>query len=144
MIKKILLILFIFSLFRIAFVLMNDNHSYKEKNKKIKGKITNIIKYEEKTIIDVDRKYRVTLYKKANYNLGDYVLLEGVFKTPSNNTVFNLFNYRKYLLSKKIKMISDDVKITVINKKKKIKAEFIFYKLDITVINRYYNNINGF
>ena len=131
MIKKILLILFIFSLFRIAFVLMNDNHSYKEENKKIKGKITNIIKYEEKTIIDVDRKYRVTLYKKANYNLGDYVLLEGVFKTPSNNTVFNLFNYRKYLLSKKIKMISDDVNITVINKNKNV-----FYKIKNNIIKR--------
>ena len=131
MIKKILLILFIFSLFRIAFVLMNDNHSYKEENKKIKGKITNIIKYEEKTIIDVDRKYRVTLYKKANYNLGDYVLLEGVFKTPSNNTVFNLFNYRKYLLSKKIKMISDDVKITVINKNKNV-----FYKIKNNIIKK--------
>ena len=131
MIKKVLLIIFIFSLLRVTFVLMNDNRLYKEENKKIKGKITNIIKYEEKTIIDVDRKYRVTLYKKANYNLGDYVLLEGVFKTPSNNTVFNLFNYRKYLLSKKIKMISDDVKITVINKNKNV-----FYKIKNNIIKK--------
>lgn len=35
-------------------------------------------------------------------NLGDEVLLEGNLKEPSNNTNFNLFNYKKYLLSKKI------------------------------------------
>ena len=131
MIKKVLLIIFIFSLLRVTFVLMNDNRLYKEENKKIKGKITNIIKYDEKTIIDVNRTYRIMIYKKANYNLGDYVLLEGVFKTPSNNTVFNLFNYRKYLLSKKIKMISDDVKITVINKNKNV-----FYKIKNNIIKK--------
>ena len=131
MIKKVLLIIFIFSLLRVTFVLMNDNRLYKEENKKIKGKITNIIKYDEKTIIDVNRTYRIMIYKKANYNLGDYVLLEGIFKTPSNNTIFNLFNYRKYLLSKKIKMISDDVNITVINKNKNV-----FYKIKNNIIKR--------
>lgn len=39
---------------------------------------------------------------KGNYFLGDYIKVTGVIEKPKTNTVFNLFNYRNYLLSQKI------------------------------------------
>ena len=131
MVKKILLVIIIISLIRIAFALLYDNSLFNEELRKINGKITNMVISNDNTIIDIDRKYRITLYKKIDCELGDNVLLEGTFKTPSNNTIFNLFNYRRYLLSKKIKMISNDVNITVIKKNKNV-----FYKIKSSIVRR--------
>ena len=40
-----------------------------------------------------------------NYNLGDRILLSGSFSVPNNNTIPNLFNYKKYLKSKGIYIV---------------------------------------
>ena len=104
--KIIFLIIVIICLIRVSCVLLNNNDIKKEENKKIVGIITDIKKDDNKTTIDIreKNKYRITLYKKINFELGDKVLVNGKFNTPDNNTVFNGFNYRKYLLSnRKIK-----------------------------------------
>lgn len=64
------------------------------------------------------------------YKLGDYIKVEGVLTKPHNNTVPNLFNYRKYLLSKKIAYLMD------INSFSFKKANHsIFYPLKNKIIN---------
>ena len=130
--KKILLyILFLLSLMYISIFIVFDNNKYKEVNKRIIGKVVYIKKYSDKVTIDIksNNKYRITLYKNIDYDLGDDIYVEGLFKTPKNNTIENTFNYRKYLLSKKIKMVSTNPKTKLINKNKNI-----FFKIKNKVI----------
>jgi len=121
-IKVIIFIIFLICIFRITFVLINDKNIYHETKKEVGGVITYINKDEDKTTFDIKEngKYRITTYNDFNYKLGDKVLVSGVFMAPSDNTVFNLFNYRKYLLSKGIKEISDNSKIKLISKNKNV------------------------
>ena len=72
---------------------------------------------------------------KFNIDLGDTVILKGNLETPSNNTVFNNFNYKSYLYHNNI------YKVFKINKYKKIKQNTnIYYTLKniiIKHINKY-------
>mgnify|MGYP003321177901 CR=1 FL=1 len=47
-------------------------------------------------------KINVTYLDSIDLKLGDIVEITGVLDTPSSNTVFNLYNYRLYLMSNKI------------------------------------------
>lgn len=136
MIKKIkfifILICFISSI-RTGIILINDKNIYKESKKEFVGIIVNIKEDEDKIVYDIKEKekYRITLYNKENnYKYGDRVYVKGTFITPSNNTIFNLFNYRKYLLSKNITMISDEVEISLVAKNNNI-----FYGIKNALIN---------
>lgn len=129
--KKIFLVIFIMVSVRVFISLALDDNTYKKTDKNLTGKITNLVINENKSVIDINRKYRVTLYKKVNYNLGDVVNVKGTFTQPNNNTIPNLFNYRKYLLSKKIKMISSNAKIKVIKKNTNV-----FYKVKNIMIKK--------
>ena len=117
---KILFLLFL-SLFLFRFIYVFKYNNYKEINSVI-GKITYIKKDEDKTIIDVksNNKYRITYKGNCNYELGDIIQVEGDFEVPSNNTVLNGFNYKKYLLSKKIIKISYNPKIKLVRNNKSI------------------------
>ena len=55
-------------------------------------------------ILKAKEKINVTYYTdlQLDYELGDQIKISGQLSKPSNNTVFNLFNYRLYLLSNKI------------------------------------------
>ena len=117
------------SFIRVLFTLNEENiHISKDMN--ISAIVTKIKKDKEKTVIDVRRgkKYRITFYKHINVNLGDKVLISGKFNTPKSNTVFNTFNYRKYLLSKKIILVSNEASITI---KHKNKNPFYSFKTSI-------------
>ncbi len=117
------------SFIRVLFTLNEENiHISKDLN--ISAIVTKIKKDKEKTVIDVRRgkKYRITFYKQINVNLGDKVLISGKFNTPKSNTVFNTFNYRKYLLSKKIILVSNEASITI---KHKNKNPFYSFKTSI-------------
>ena len=72
-----------------------------------------------------------------NYNLGDYVLLEGSLEIPSNNTIFNLFNYKKYLKYENINYIFNVNNITKLKDNKNI-----FYFIKNYIMNKINNNIN--
>ncbi len=136
--KKIILIfIFLISIINLVMTACFGSNVYKEENKKITGKITYIKHNSDKTIIDVrnKKKYRITLYEESKYNYGDVVYVNGLFKRAPNNTVFNLFNYNKYLLSKKIVMISNDANIKIIKNNKNV-----FYKLK----NRIIKHINNY
>ena len=55
-------------------------------------------------------------YYIQNIKLGQKVYLNGTFKSPNENTNFNLFNYKNYLLSKKIFYIFNIDSIKIDNK----------------------------
>ena len=98
---------------------------------KIIGIINKITKSEDNTQIELlsKEKILVNIYKNINFELGDKIELEGKLESPSNNTFFNLFNYKKYLKSKKINYIfkADSVKLIKKNDsiKYKIKSKII-------------------
>ncbi len=77
--------------------------NYKEGNITLIGKIISITYSDDKIdlIIKSKEKIKVTYYNKLDYKLGDYVKISGTLNIPYDNTIFNLFNYRKYLLSNK-------------------------------------------
>ena len=127
--KKIYVILIIclIAFIKMLVVINSDNNVYYEDKKEIIGKITYIKKDNEKIIFDIKskQKYRITTYDDFNYGLGDYIKIKGLFYTPNNNTVFNTFNYRKYLLSLGIKEISNDIdSVTLVKKNKNIFYSF--------------------
>ena len=91
-------------------------------------KISLLIKSKEKLIINYYYKNKEEI---ENISYADYIYVKGKFEKPSNNTNFNLFNYRKYLLSKKVKYIvnADTVKLVYKNTN-------LFYKIKVLILNR--------
>ena len=81
----------------------------------------------------------VCTYKSSsfNYNLGDYVLLEGSLELPSNNTIFNLFNYKKYLKHEGINYIFNVSSITKLKDNNNI-----FYGVKNYIMKKINSNIN--
>jgi len=70
----------------------------------IKGVVIDIDKNEDKTvfILKAKEKIRVISYEKLNIEIGDVLIVSGNLEIPLNNKLFNLFNYRLYLMSNKI------------------------------------------
>lgn len=119
-IKYIIFLICIISFVRVSYVLKTYKNICIEENKTFVGVITNIKKDDKKIVIDVreNDKYRITIYKDMNLKIGDKVKVKGTFKNAPSNTVFNLFNYHKYLLAKNIKLISNDASIKLISRNK--------------------------
>ena len=135
-IRTLIIVLCIISFLKTMFNCINYKNVQKEYKKSILGTIVYIDKKSNKSIIDIKekKKYRIIIYDNINYKLGDKILVEGKFYTPSNNTVFNIFNYRKYLLSKNIDTIINPYKIELIEKNKNI-----FFKLK-NIIDEHIND----
>ncbi len=79
----------------------------------IEGKLINFKIDGDKLSLELDAKEKVQVnyyFKteeelkevKNNLKLGSTLVLEGVFSLPTNNTIPNTFNYKKYLYNKKI------------------------------------------
>ncbi len=60
-----------------------------------------IVKGKEKVLVNYYFNTKEEL-NSFNLKLGDLIKLTGTFEKPLNNRTFNLFNYKNYLLSKKI------------------------------------------
>ena len=119
------------SIIRVLFIL-NKKEINVSKNMHIYAIVTKIKHDKKRTIIDVKqgKKYRITFYKQIDVSLGDKVLIKGKFNTPKSTTVFNTFNYRKYLLSKKIMLVSNEATITI-----KSKNNNLFYSFKTLIKN---------
>jgi len=121
-----------------AFII-TSNEIYKTNYEKgeisLFGYVISFSKEENKTtlIIKAKEKIQVTYYGDIDLNLGDYIFVRGILEQPNNNTIFNLFNYRKYLMSNKIYYI---LKADEISKVKN--NQNIFYE----VKNLIYKRIN--
>ena len=95
------------------------------------GQIINKKILENETELEIQGKEKILVKTKENYNLGDIIEIKGQIELPNNNTIPNLFNYKKYLKSKKINMIIKPYSIKLIkqnnNLKYKIKENLINY-----------------
>ena len=122
--KTILLYKTLIIILGIGIILCRINIKSKFKNEtKITGVIDKINISEDKTQIELLSKERilVVIYEKLNYKLGDKIEIEGKLEPPSNNTFFNLFNYKNYLKSKKINYIFKAKTIKLIKENKSLK-----------------------
>ena len=134
---KILICITIIYTFYITNNLIYHSH-YEEGEITLTGYITDI-SYKENKIdltIKAKEKINVSYYTedKIDLKLGDYIKVSGELVKPYDNTVFNLFNYRKYLMSNKIYFILNAEKIT---KTKDNKNIFYFIK------NKIYEKIDN-
>ena len=65
-------------------------------------------------------KYSIDTSFKDSIKIGNKVKVYGKVNIPTNNTNFNTFNYRKYLLSKKIRFTITVDKLEILNTKQNI------------------------
>ena len=85
----------------------------------------------------IGNMYFKTLEEKNNFNykIGDKVKIQGILTKPSNNTIPNTFNYKKYLYHKGIKYIINIENITLIEHNKNV-----FNNIKNIIIDRVNNN----
>ena len=101
-------LLIIFTVFYTFFITRNSIYksNYNEGDITLTGHIVSMTYQDNKVniILKAKEKINVTYYTdlQLDYELGDQIKISGQLSKPSNNTVFNLFNYRLYLLSNKI------------------------------------------
>lgn len=119
--KIVLLFSFLFITFLINF--FNSKPSLYKNEKIIFGTVISIKKNNDKMsfIINGREKVLINYYGDYECNLGDKVKVYGKLSEPRNNTVFYLFNYKNYLLSKNIKKTFTASKIKTVSKNKKYK-----------------------
>ena len=129
----ILLIVLIISIVRIN---IKPNLFYKE-NSTITGIIQNIEYEDEYYKLTIKGKEKVlgNFYSKnkINIHLGDKIKVSGIISEPTNPTLKNTFNYKKYLNNKNIYHIIKIVSIKVISKNKNIYykvKEFVYKRLN--------------
>ena len=133
--KKLKVILFfsVVLVLILTYIRINKfKYNYKEVNN-VEGIVTDINYYDNKVSFIVKGKEKVLVNdynSNTKINLGDKVYIEGKSKLPSVNTNFNLFNYRKYLMSKKIFYTFDleEIQIT--------KNDNLFYKIKNSLIDK--------
>jgi len=127
------LFLILLTIIRICYSINNINSKYTKNIKCVSGIITNIKKEEDKVILTIKAKENMLIYyyNKLNVNLGDKIKATGKLVLLENNTNFNIFNYKKYMLSKNTyyKMNAENIKIIVKNKN-------ILYKIKNFLINK--------
>lgn len=99
-----------------ALIIINNPIKYNLSKNIIKGYITSANPYViNNSIIKTD----------INLDINDYIELKGKYILPNENTNFNLFNYRKYLLSNKIKYIFIVDKVLLVKDNFSIKKSII-------------------
>ena len=128
----ILLVLsLIYSFIFINFIIVKSE--YKDSDKNLYGTVIDYKKSKDKTTMWVKGKEKVLVnyYSDINVSYGDYIYVYGVFKKPKENGNFNLFNYKRYLLSNKINYVVTASKITIIKK-----SDNIFYTLKNNLLKR--------
>ena len=107
--------------------------NYKLGNNHINGTIIDINKKDGYTdlIIKAKDKIKVTYLGTDSLVIGDIISFDCSLELPSNNTIFNLFNYKKYLLSNRIYYVATikDLKIEKHN-------NFIIYKVKNYIYSR--------
>ena len=86
-------------------------------------------------VIKCKEKVLVNIYNRVDINYHDYVSIDGILSKPKSNTVFNMFNYKRYLKEKRINYIFTGKNIKVIRKNNNI-----FYSIKNIIekkINKY-------
>ena len=109
------LILLVFSLIYIIKYTKVDSN-YNLDTRYVIGYVSNIEVSDKNIIYTVKNKENVRVYfnkSNMNINLGDKIKASGTLSSYEENSIFNLFNYKKYMLSKKTyyKMHADNITI---------------------------------
>ncbi len=119
---------------------LNSYHEskYKLSENEFVVKVIKINHKDDKVIIEGKGKEKILINYKGNFEgqLGDKIKVYGVLNEPSSNTNFNLFNYKKYLLSKKINYILTAEEVEILRKNNNI-----FYKLKNKIANKLNGNV---
>ena len=117
--KVLLIISIVFSLIYVNYY--NPKSYYSNNDKYIKGYVKKI-KGEDKLIITLKGKEKVLVYynKKIDLKINDYILVKGNLKDVKGLNSYTMFNYRKYLKSKKIKNVYNAFDIKIIKRNKNI------------------------
>lgn len=133
----LIILCLLFALFRIHIIKYESK--YNLNNNQIIGTITNIKKNNDRYSITIKGEEKIIAYYfgDINLSLGSKVLLKGELYYPSNNTIPNAFNYKKYLNNHHIYYLMkvEDIKILQENKnifynlKDKIYKKISSYKL---------------
>ena len=86
---------------------------------KITGTVMKCQKKDDYYQITIKAKEKILINYYNNYkcNLGQKISAKGTLKKPNNNTIFNQFNYQKYLYSQKIYYQMNAESITIIKAK---------------------------
>ena len=130
----LLVLSLIYSFIFINFIIVKSE--YKDSDKNLYGTVMDYKKSKDKTTIWVKGKEKVLVnyYSDINVSYGDYIYVYGVFKKPKENGNFNLFNYKRYLLSNKINYVVTASKIIVIKKN-----DNVFYTLKNNLLRKIEN-----
>ena len=116
---KKLKILLPFSLIIIFIFRLQIKYDYNPNSNYVIGKIIDYKVKENYTVINLEQII-VYYYDEFNYKIGDTIKVEGDIKEIEPNTNFNLFNYKKYMLGKRIVHKIESKTITLKKENKKI------------------------
>ena len=137
---KLLFSAFIISCFIYCCWYLNNEHKskYDLSETEFIIKIIKINYKEDKVVIEGKGKEKILInYEdKFDYQLGDRIKVYGELKEPSSNTNFNLFSYKKYLLSKRINYILKAERIEIVKKNTNI-----FYTIKNKIIDKLKGNV---
>ena len=132
----ILLTLFTFLSFYLIANSLKKESIYNPKQTFFTGEIIKIKKTDYGYSLILKNKENLVVYlDEYLYNLGDKVKIEGTLEIPSNNTIPNNFNYKKYLNNQQIYYILKAKKITLLKENTNI-----FIKLKqviLTYLNKF-------
>ena len=114
----------------------NNESIYNQNQTVFSGKIIKKTKTDYGYSIILQSKEKLLVYlKTCKYDLGDTVQIIGNLKKPTNNTILNNFNYKKYLNRQQIYYLVEASEIKLIEENKNI-----FYILKRKTLNF----LNGF
>ena len=132
----ILLTLFTFLSFYLIANSLKKESIYNPKQTIFTGEIIKIKKTDYGYSLILKNKENLVVYLDDYlYNLGDQVKIEGTLEIPSNNTIPNNFNYKKYLNNQNIYYILKAKKITLLKENTNI---FIKVKqVILTYLNKF-------
>ena len=126
--NNIFYFLLIFSLiYMFIFInFINIKSKYNENDSSLQVKIIDYKKSDDKLVIYAKGKEKILINycDDINISYGDYIYVKGKPIKPKDNANFNLFNYKKYLLSNNIKYTVKASNIKILKRNKNI-----FYKL---------------
>ena len=121
--------------FNIIFTIINKKSTDISNNisNKMVGKVVDYTIEEDKKVIILlgTDKILVNYYGDESFDYGDVIQVKGLIYEPSNNTIPNSFNYKKYLNNKNIFYIMKSSDIKMISKNSNI-----LYKLKSIIIKR--------
>lgn len=135
--KLYYLILIISLIYTLIFINIPKKSQYLKSTNKFIVNVTKIrYQNENKVILELKGLEKLVSYYDGNFDycLNDKLLIEGSLDEPSNNTIPNLFNYKKYLYQNNIFYLLNIKKITLLEKNSNI-----FYKIKNKIIDHIEN-----